>query len=62
MVLSPSIRGGARSEGAPHVHLLPMQMKNGLDMEIWDHKRFVIRPGSRPFCKFALMRSFATVW
>jgi hypothetical protein len=20
-----------------------MQMKNGLDMEIWDHKRFVIR-------------------
>jgi hypothetical protein len=20
-----------------------MQMKNGLDMEIWDHKRFVVR-------------------
>ena len=22
---------------------IAMQMKNGLDMEIWDHKRFVIR-------------------
>ena len=30
-----------------------MQLKNGLDMEIWDHKRFVVRltvsapPGAR---------------
>jgi hypothetical protein len=25
-----------------------MQLKNGLDLEIWDHKRFVVRLTVRP--------------